>query len=76
MVGDPYRGGAGIFLSQLKRDYEAKKGQEERPLIGRLALHLEKLELPHPVSGEPLNVVAPPAKDFSVASKYLRRFAG
>lgn len=75
LVLDPYRGGAGIFLSQLKEDYERKKGQEERPLIGRLALHLEKVELPHPVGGEPLVLIAPLAKDFTVALKYLRRFA-
>ena len=51
LVADPDRGGAGIFLSQLKRDYEPKKGQEERPLIGRPALHLETVELQHPVRG-------------------------
>jgi 23S rRNA-/tRNA-specific pseudouridylate synthase len=76
LVSDPYRGGAGIFLSQLKPDYEPKKGQEERPLIGRPALHLEKLELQHPLSSEPLTLLAPLAKDFTVALKYLRRFAG
>ena len=76
LVGDPYRGGAGIFLSQLKQTYEPKKGQEERPLIGRAALHLETIELQHPVGGAPLSVAAPPAKDLTVALKYLRRFAG
>jgi 23S rRNA pseudouridine1911/1915/1917 synthase len=76
LVADPYRGGAGIFLSQLKRDYEPKKGQEERPLIGRPALHLEKVELEHPVGGELLSVTASLAKDFKVALKYLRMFAG
>jgi len=76
LVGDPYRGGAGIFLSQLKRDYEPKKDQEERPLIGRSALHLETVELQHPVGGDPLSVTAPLARDLGVALKYLRRFAG
>lgn len=76
LVADPYRGGSGLFLSQLKRDYELKKGQEERPLIGRAALHLEEIELEHPVGGEALRVTAPPVKDFAVGLKYLRKFAG
>lgn len=75
LVADPDRGGAGIFLSQLKSSYEPKKGQEERPLLGRPALHLETIELQHPVGGEPLSFTAPLAKDFTVALKYLRQFA-
>jgi 23S rRNA-/tRNA-specific pseudouridylate synthase len=76
LVADPYRGGAGIFLSQLKRDYEPKKGQEERPLIGRPALHLERIQLESTAAGEPLEITAPPAKDLAVALKYLKQFAG
>jgi 23S rRNA pseudouridine1911/1915/1917 synthase len=75
LVADPDRGGAGLFLSQLKRDYVPKKEQEERPLIGRPALHLETVQLQHPVTGDPLLLTAPLARDFGVALKYLRRFA-
>jgi 23S rRNA-/tRNA-specific pseudouridylate synthase len=75
LVADPDRGGAGLFLSQLKRDYEPKKGQPERPLIGRPALHLETMELRHPLTGAALVITAPLPKDFDVALKYLRRFA-
>src|SRR3982751_1151846 len=32
-----------LMLSQLKRDYRARQGVEERPLIARLTLHAEKL---------------------------------
>ena len=75
LVADPDRGGAGLFLSQLKRDYVPKKGQEERPLIGRPALHLETVQLQHPATGEPLLLTTPLARDFGVALKYLRRYA-
>ena len=75
LVADPDRGGAGLFLSQLKRDYVPKKGQDERPLIGRPALHLETVQLQHPETGDPLSLTAPLARDFGVALKYLRRFA-
>jgi len=75
VVADPDRGGAGIFLSQLKRDYEPKKNQPERPLIGRPALHLDSITFAHPATGTEQSVHAPLAKDFNVALKYLRRFA-
>ena len=75
VVADPDRGGAGIFLSQLKRDYEPKKNQPERPLIGRPALHLDSVTFAHPATGTEQSVLAPLTKDFNVALKYLRRFA-
>lgn len=76
IVGDLIYGGKPLWLSRLKRDYHLKAGQEERPLIGRLALHAEKLSLTHPVTGQSIAIEAPWPKDFTVALKYLRRFAG
>ena len=74
ILGDPiYGGGRRLFLSQLKRDYRPKAGEEERPLTPRLALHAWKLRLPHPATGEPLAVEAPWPKDIEVALKHLRR---
>lgn len=75
IVGDSLYGGKPLWLSRLKRDYHLKPGQEERPLIGRLALHAEKLALVHPVTGQSVTIEAPWPKDFTVALKYLRRFA-
>ncbi|MBI5397557.1 MAG: RluA family pseudouridine synthase [Verrucomicrobia bacterium] len=65
-----------LLLSQLKPGYKPHADEVERPLIGRLALHAERLTVAHPVTGEPLELVAPLPKDFEVALKYLRRFAG
>ena len=75
LVADQDRGGAGLFLSRLKRDYSPKKGMPERPLIGRSALHLESVRIKHPATGADLEITAPLAKDFRVALKYLRDFA-
>ena len=75
VVGDNLYGGKPLFLSRLKLDYRLKPGAEERPLISRAALHAEQLMLPHPVTNEPLVITAPLPKDFSVALKYLRRYA-
>lgn len=76
LVGDPLYGGPPLFLSQLKRDYHAKRNRPERPLMGRVALHAEELRLPHPVTGQRLVITAPWPKDLTVAVKYLRRFGG
>lgn len=75
IVGDSLYGGKPLWLSRLKSDYHLKPGKEERPLIGRVALHAEELKLPHPVTGQSVTIEAPLPKDFTVALKYLRRFA-
>jgi len=70
LYGDP---GEQLFLSDLKRRY---KGQgEERPLIGRLALHASELGLVHPVSREALRIAAPLPREFEIALRNLRRYA-
>jgi len=75
IVGDALYHGAALKLSSLKRRYTLKPGEVEKPLLARVALHAEELTLPHPVTGEPVTITAPWPKDFSVAVKYLRRFA-
>jgi 23S rRNA pseudouridine1911/1915/1917 synthase len=75
ILGDAlYRGGK-LWLSELKRGYSLKPGKEERPLISTVALHAERLSLPHPVTGETVEITAPWPKDLEVAVKYLRRYA-
>jgi RluA family pseudouridine synthase len=76
IVADTLYGGRPLLLSRLKRDYEPKRDEPEKPLIGRVALHAERLEIPHPVGGAPVVMEAPWPKDLKVAVKYLRRYAG
>ena len=38
-------------------------------------LHAEELDLPHPVTGELVHIVAPRPHELNVALKYLRRYA-
>ncbi len=75
VVGDRTYGGAPLMLSSLKRDYHLKPDDYERPLMGSCALHAWTLKLPHPTTGEPLEITAPWPKDLEVALKYLRRYA-
>ena len=64
-----------MFLSTLKPGYEPKHDQEERPLMGRPALHAEQVIINHPATGVKMTVAAPWPKDLTVSIKYLRRFA-
>ena len=75
IVGDTLYRGAPLKLSRLKRRYTIKEGEREKPLMARVALHAEELTLPHPVTGETVTIQSPWPKDFSVAVKYLRRYA-
>jgi RluA family pseudouridine synthase len=75
LLGDPeYGGREGLFLSELKRRYKAKRGLEERPIIGRVALHAASIDLVHPITGERVTITAEPPKDFLLALKYLRKY--
>lgn len=75
IVGDELYGGRPLYLSELKKAYHEKKGVPEQPLIRRVALHAESLEIEHPVSHQPVLIQAPWPRDFDVALKYLRKFA-
>jgi RluA family pseudouridine synthase len=75
IVGDDLYGGKFLWLSRLKKDYRLKPGREERPLISRVALHLEELVLPHPVTNETVTIKSEWPKDLKVALKYLRQYS-
>ena len=53
----------------------AEEGREERPLISRVALHAEELQLPHPITNEVVTIKAEWPKDLKVAVKYLRQYS-
>lgn len=75
ILGDNIYGGSQLLLSSLKRDFHLKPKKVERPLISTLALHAEKLVLPHPVTENEISIEAPWPKDLKVAVKYLRLHA-
>jgi RluA family pseudouridine synthase len=76
IIGDKLYGGKPLWLSRLKKDFRLKPGREERPLLARVALHAQELQLPHPVTGATVTITAPVPKDMRVALRYLREFRG
>lgn len=73
IAGDPLYSGKPLFLSSLKPEYHLKPNRTERPLTPLPALHCEAVRLIHPRTGQSLEITTPPAKDFEVALRYLRR---
>jgi 23S rRNA pseudouridine1911/1915/1917 synthase len=72
---DPlYGSGQPLLLSALKPSYRPKMGEDEHPLMARLTLHAQRLELVHPAHGEPLKWEAPLPKDFAAVLRNLRRY--
>jgi RluA family pseudouridine synthase len=61
-----------LLLSQLKRNYRAKPGEEERPLIARLTLHAHRLAFVHP-NGQEIRIEAELPKDFRATINQLSR---
>jgi 23S rRNA-/tRNA-specific pseudouridylate synthase len=76
ILGDSFYGHPDLVLrlSDLKRGYKGR--EEERPLIGRLALHASELTIMHPRTREQVTLRSPLPREFEVALKYLRKFAG
>ena len=75
-LSNPARGGksAGLFLSQITRDYRPNRGEEERPLIARLTLHAHRLTFLD-VDHTSRTIEAPVPKDLSATLNQLRRVA-
>ena len=63
-----------LLLSALKPSYRPKAGAVEHPLMTRLTLHAQALELMHPTRGGQCTWVAPLPKDFAAVLRNLRRY--
>jgi 23S rRNA pseudouridine955/2504/2580 synthase len=74
IVCDEQYGGAPIYLSDIKRNFNLKKETEELPLIRRVALHAYSLSFRLPDDQE-LTVQAPYPKDIAALLRQLERNA-
>ncbi len=74
IIGDSSYGGKDFYLSSLKRNYNLKKDEEERPSIQRVALHAWSIIFTD-MNGKDLKFEAPYPKDFMVLIKLLEKYA-
>jgi len=76
IVGDRvYGGGDALLLSSFKRGYRVKRGEEEKPILSRAALHASAVTFLPVAAATPVRVEAPLPRDFQVVLKMLRKYA-
>ncbi len=66
ITGDLDYGGAPLLLSELKRRYKLRPGVAERPLLDRMFLHSDRLELSD-CDGAPIVAASPLPKNLQTA---------
>ncbi len=71
--GDPAYGGKRLFLSELKKNFNHKKWEEEKPMINRVALHSFSIAFKS-IDGQVIEVESPYPKDFQVLLKQLKKY--
>ncbi|NND71287.1 MAG: RluA family pseudouridine synthase [Rhodothermales bacterium] len=69
-----YGTGRPLMLSEFKHNYTPSSKREERPLIGRLALHSTSLTFTHPTSGEKMQFNSELPKDFRASINQLSKY--
>ncbi len=70
-----YGGEKSLLLSSLKSDYRRGRGEQERPLLERLALHAFAIRLKSPATGKEVSCSAPLPKDLRTALRQLEKHA-
>jgi 23S rRNA pseudouridine955/2504/2580 synthase len=72
IVGDLTYGGRPFFLSEIKSTFRIKKGEAEKPLMDRVALHAYSLVFSD-LSGDRRTITAPYPKDFRAMIRQLEQ---
>ncbi|MSR45646.1 MAG: RluA family pseudouridine synthase [Planctomycetes bacterium] len=76
LLGDGvYDGEESLFLSKLKYGYRPPRGETERPLLARLALHAHAIRLRSPADGQDVLIRSPLPKDLRSTIKQLQKTA-
>ncbi|MBM4013769.1 MAG: RluA family pseudouridine synthase [Planctomycetes bacterium] len=70
-----YDGEESLLLSRLKHGYRPARGESERPLLARLALHAARIRLRSPADGSDVTIRAPLPRDLRAAIKQLQKAA-
>lgn len=75
LVDEMYGNNTEFRLSQIKRKFNLKKNDEERPLISRVTMHAKSIEFEHPKTHEIVEINADYPKDFDALLQVLRKYS-
>jgi len=74
LIDDFYGGFSEFFLSKIKPNYKTAKKRAEKPLISRLTLHCEAMELMTTPLGSTIRIESPLAKDLQRLERNLQNY--
>lgn len=74
LVDEIYGKASEFKLSQIKKRFNLKKNEVERPIISRITMHAYSLQFIHPISGEKIIFEAEYPKDFKALIEVLNKY--
>lgn len=76
LLVDPlYADNSEFKLSTIKKNFNSREEQEERPLIKRLSMHAYSLKFYDKIANKEIYVNCPYPKDFEILQKKLKKFS-
>ncbi len=75
LIDDLYGENTEFMLSSIKRKFNMKKHDVERPIISRITMHAFSLDFIHPINNEKMHLEAEYPKDFRVLLQVLRKYS-
>ena len=74
LVDELYGHNKEFYLSTIKKKFNMKKNDSEKPIISRVSMHAYSLTFVHPKTKEEMTFCADYPKDFSVLLKVLNKY--
>ena len=75
LIDDLYGENTEFFLSSIKKRFNLKKNDEEKPVINRITMHAYRIAFAHPETHEQMSLVADYPKDFRVLLQVLKKYS-
>jgi len=75
LIDEQYGGGTEFMLSSIKRKFNLKKHQVEKPIMTRVSMHANEISFDHPTTGERVTFNDEYPKDFRVLVQVLKKYS-
>lgn len=75
IVDGMYGQNENFMLSTIKRRYNIRKNEIEKPIISRVSMHSKQLEFLHPSSNELVKFTSEYPKDFAALTQVLQKYS-